>query len=304
MKLPPDEFLYPLEPFAEACAARVNDGVAILRDSKIAVVGLARNCGEALRRNIQRALDLCAECREFAIHIEENDSTDNTRQVLIDACKSHSNVTATMQTLRRKQRGNEFAGPRTMALAEYRTACQEWVRDCAEDAGFVVVVDWDQRGGWSQFGVLNGVALLHETHDAFGMASVSLLESDVVAMRNGSVEKARTWLHYDAWALRLNAWIDDYTLGCGAWKHQWVPIVGTDPVRVRSAFGGLCIYRTQDYLAGAYTGEDCEHVTFHRTITERTGRSLYINPTQRCVMQWIEDTDGGRNGDNLHPELP
>lgn len=288
MKMPPDEFLYPIEQCADACAEMVNIGAAVLESSKVAIVGLARNCGHSLVANIDRALELASGCRECAIHIEENDSTDNTKQVLVDACKAHSNVTATMQTLGREQRGNEFAGPRTQALAEYRTACQSWVRDCAADADFVIVVDWDQQGGWSQFGVLNGCGFLASLPNAYGMASVSLLEAYVISMADGCKGRAISWVHYDAWSLRLNAWIDDYTAGKAGWKHQWVPFVGTDPVPVRSAFGGLCIYRTQDYLAGTYSGEDCEHVTFHRTIAERTGKTLYINPTQRCVMQWLE----------------
>jgi hypothetical protein len=296
--------LYPIEQLADSCAEKVNAGAALLQRSKVAIVGLARNCGQSLQANLDRALDLATECKDFAIHVEENDSTDTTKQVLLDYCKHHSNITATMQTFGRKQRGNEFAGPRTKELAEYRSACQSWVRDCADDSDYVIVLDWDQRGGWSQFGVLNGFGFMALMPDACGMASVSLLESDIVRSGGGKVEKVRGWLHYDAWALRLNSWIDDYCIGRGAWKHQWVPLVGTDPVHVRSAFGGLCIYRTQDYLAGTYSGEDCEHVTFHRTIVERTGRTLYLNPTQRCVMQWLEDTDGGRDCDNLHPDVP
>ena len=303
MKSPPDQLLYPIEQLADVCAEKVRAGAAVVRDAKVAVVGLARNCGHSLRANLARALDLAADCREWRIHIEENDSSDNTKQILLDACKQHSSITATMQTLGRKQRGNEFAGPRTQALAEYRTACQQWVRDCAPDSDYVVVIDWDQRGGWSYYGVLNGFGWLSSTSHAYGMASVSLLETSVVTMQDGEPAKGTGWLHYDAWALRLNAWLDDYRMGVGAWKHQWLPFVGSDPVPVRSAFGGLCIYRTQDYLAGTYSGDDCEHVTFHRTIAERTGRTLCINPTQRCVMQWLEDTDGGRDCDHLDSDV-
>lgn len=301
---PPDHLLYPLQDFADSCAEKVNAGAALMQDSSVAIVGLARNCGPALQKNLDRALDLAAECGEFSIHIEENDSTDTTRQVLVDYCRDRSNVTATMQTLGRKQRGNEFAGPRTQALAEYRAACQSWVRDCAADADYVVVVDWDQQGGWSQFGVLNGFGWLASMPEAYGMASVSMLESRIATTSGGGLSLSTGWLHYDAWALRLNAYYDDYGAGLGAWKHQWLPLVGSDPVPMRSAFGGLCIYRTQDYLAGTYSGEDCEHVTFHRTIAGHTGRTLYLNPTQRCVMQWLEDTDGGRDCDHLNPDVP
>jgi hypothetical protein len=72
--------------------------------------------------------------------------------------------------------------------------------------------------------------------------------------------------------------------------------VGSPPVHVVSAFGGMCIYDTYAYLKGTYDGADCEHVGFHRTMAERTGLRLYLDPAMRTVMHWMEPTDGGRNG--------
>jgi len=58
---------------------------------------------------------------------------------------------------------------------------------------------------------------------------------------------------------------------------------------VCSAFGGLTIYHTAAYLAGTYDGvHDCEHVPFHDSIAKATGQHLSLNPSQRCVMQWME----------------
>jgi hypothetical protein len=96
------------------------------------------------------------------------------------------------------------------------------------------------------------------------------------------------WLHYDAWALRLNSFWDDYTADAGGWKHQWLPPVGSPVVRVCSAFGGLAVYRTLDYLAGTYTGEDCEHVTFHASLAG----SMYLDPAMRTIMHWVEHAGG------------
>ena len=182
------------------------------------------------------------------------------------------------QTLNRQQFSSEFAGPRTVALAEYRTACQEWVRQHCADSTYTLVIDWDAWGGWSHAGVMHGVGSLATMTDAYGMASVSLMEYG----------PTKSWLHYDAWALRLNSSWDDYTAGIGGWKHSWVPAVGSPPIPVCSAFGGLAIYDTQAYLAGTYDGSDCEHVGFHRTIAERTGLQMYLDPAMRSVMHWLE----------------
>lgn len=305
MKLPPDRFLFPTELFAGDCYARVQAGEEILAASSVAIVGLARDCAARLEVNLWRCVALGNACREWRVHVEENDSQDGTQAVLSEFGGMFPNVTHRSRTLGRKHRGGEFAGARTQDLAEYRSACQQWVREHATAADFVIVVDFDQWGGWSHFGVLNGIGWLGEIPEACGMASVSLLESDIVAMRNGETFHERTWLHYDAWALRLNSYWDDYTAGEGGWKHQWLPPIGSHPVPVCSAFGGLCIYRTADYLEGRYSGEDCEHVTFHRSIEEASGGRVYLNPSQRCVMQWLEDsTNGGKHGNDLHTDVP
>lgn len=286
----PQHLAYPLSPFAEAFQARTMEGMRRLSHSRLAIVGLARNCGVRLAENLGRLEQLTASAKGWQLHIETNDNTDQTVQVLADYCRQHRQATFADQALGRKQFSTEFAGPRTIALAEYRDACQRWVRECAADTDYVIVIDWDQWGGWSTPGVLSGLGWLVEMPGAYGMASVSLMQMPVIAAdREGNVQQRAEWLHYDAWALRLNSYWDDYTNGCGGWKHHWLPPIGSPPVPVCSAFGGLAIYRTEAYLAGTYDGvNDCEHVPFHASIAKATGQHLYLNPSQRCVMHWME----------------
>ena len=286
----PQHLAYPLPAFAEPFQARVMEGMRRLSHSRLAVVGLARNCGVRLAENLGRLEQMTASAKGWQLHIETNDNTDQTVQVLADYCREYRQATFTDQTLGRKQFSTEFAGPRTIALAEYRDACQRWVRECAADTDYVLVIDWDQWGGWSTPGVLSGLGWLVEMPGAYGMASVSLMQMPVIAAdREGNVQQRAEWLHYDAWALRLNSSWDDYTNGCGGWKHHWLPPIGSPPVPVCSAFGGLAIYRTEAYLAGTYDGvNDCEHVPFHDSIAKATGQHLYLNPSQRCIMHWME----------------
>ena len=53
--------------------------------------------------------------------------------------------------------------------------------------------------------------------------------------------------------------------------------IGAPPMRMNSAFGGLCLYRTDAYLSSRYAGGDCEHVNFHRGMAA-AGYDLYLNP--------------------------
>lgn len=290
-----DHLIYPLEPFAASFRERCEQGAARLASAKVAVVGLARNCAVHLAANLGRWEYLAKHCRDWQLHIESNDCTDQTVQVLADFAKAHRQATFAYQELGRQQFSAEFAGPRTIALAEYRDACQRWVRDCAADADYVIVVDWDQWGGWSHAGVVNGLGWMLELQGAYGMASVSLMEHPAhFTDKAGATTVQKTWLHYDAWALRgvgqPDCHWDDYTHGQGGWKHHWLPPVGSQPVAVASAFGGFAIYRTEAYLAGTYDGTtDCEHVPFHESVAKATGQRLYLCPSMRTVMHWMPD---------------
>jgi hypothetical protein len=294
-----DHLLYPIDFFADDFKANFDLGESVWRDSEVAFVGLARNCDSHLEQNLARLAQLAGGCRRWSLHVETNDNIDNTEQVLVNFCRAFPQATFTSQRLGRRQFSAEFAGPRTQALAEYRTACQRWIRENAGPIDYVVVIDFDAWGGWSHAGFLHGVGALQMTADAYGMASVSLIQHPQMAMGEDKQPKiVNGWLQYDAWALRLNSAFDDYTAGMGGWKHSWLPPVGSPPVPVVSAFGGMAIYDSFAFLKGTYDGSDCEHVTFHKTIAERTGSRLYLDPAMRTVMHWLEQSDGGQHGSN------
>lgn len=284
--------LYPPPDFQDAYAAKATAGLRVTQSSHVAIVGLARDCAQQLLGNLRQMIPFVSCCRRWSLHIESNDCTDNTPQVLADFCAEYRQATFCYRQLGRESYGAEFAGRRTVAMSEYRTACQKWVGDAVPDADYVVVIDFDQWGGWSNDGLLNGFGWLHEMPEAFGMASVSLFQHD---FGNGP-----HWAHYDLWALRgvgqANCYWDTYQNGYGGFGYNWLPVVGSPPALVSSAFGGLAIYRASAYLAGKYDGTDCEHVPFHRSITAATGQRLYLNPSQRCVMNWLpESSDGGQH---------
>jgi hypothetical protein len=297
----PEKLLMPTQEFKKSYTARASDGLERLSRSSVAFVGLARNCSGPLVTNLSRILALANRCREWRLHVETNDNSDSTSEVLAQFCSQYPQASYREQSLARPHLPGEFAGPRTVALAEYRAACQRWVRDHAADADYVCVLDMDAWGSFWIEGVLNGVGWLVELPGAFAMASVSLTEVELsLSDSEGNQKKTRSFVHYDAWALRgvgqPDTYYDDYTHNEGMWKHHWLPPVGSEPVSVASAFGGFAVYRTDAYLAGTYEGTtDCEHVMFHRSIAAATGQRMFLCPGMRTVMQWLEADDGGLN---------
>ena len=287
----PEHLLSPAVEFADEWQAAVRMGSANLRWSSVAFVGLARNCCGPLAANLDRLRKLTDQCGSWCLHIETNDNHDDTPRVLELFADTHEQASFRDRILNRQQYGAEFAGPRTIALAEYRSECQSWVADNAADTDYTIVIDFDAWGGWWHDGVLNGIGQMVMTPGAYGMASVSLMQHPAWTHdADGGSRLEPTWLQYDAWAFRWNTYHDAYTRGMGGWFHQWLPFVGSPPIRVCSAFGGMCIYRTQDYLLGTYDGRtDCEHTAFHRSIAERSGRGLFLNPSQRTIMRWVNE---------------
>jgi len=290
----PDWLISPVKgiaEFHEEYESRRTHGSEVLENSVIAVVGLARNCGQHLAANLVRLSAVTSRSKDWRVLICENDSTDDTKQVANSfAAVSNGRASAITRDLGRADRSNEYAGPRTEALAEYRAECQEWVRRNFWGSDYTIVIDWDAWGGWCINGAMTGLSYLATEEQAFGMASVSLLQHPQLSydQEKQSLVRGSTWVHYDCWALRLNSYWDDHSAGAGGWKHGWLPMIGSPPVRVCSAFGGFAIYKTGDFLRGTYSGQDCEHVTFHRSIAEATGKALYLNPSQRTVMKWID----------------
>jgi len=302
-KFPPGWLINPIEPFGDEFRTDVARGEEVLRQSRIAVTGLARDCEESLRDNLERAVGLFSIAKDWRLHVRENDSKDGTKAVLGRFCSRNRWASCHCEDNGRERLENAFAGPRTVALAEYRQACADWAAE--QDVDYVVVIDWDAWGGWTVQGLLSGFARLADSADAFGVASVSLLEhpSQTYDMASQTLKAVGQWIHYDCWALRLNCYLDDYSAGVGGWKHSWLPFVGSPMIPVCSAFGGLCVYRAEDFLVGRYDGSDCEHVPFHRSIAEKTGRRLYLNPSQRTVMKWLPEgwADGQEAGGQRGP---
>jgi hypothetical protein len=273
----PDVLLPPAAEFAEDYARMVQAGRDIAATNTVALVAICRNAMPWLPRTLELVEQTGAMFREWSAYIHENDSADETKEALAawsDGQQRH----VSLNDYGRPHLNYTTAPMRTHALAEYRAACQTFVRN-GETPDYVIVFDTDAWGGWSIDGVANSIAWLGRDPPLYGLASYSWSEW------GPPVVPSPMPLQYDAFAARLNHWQQRDQ----QWFHHWLPPVGSRPVIFNSAFGQLAIYRGADYLAGTYAGHDCEHVCFHRSIDEATGKWLALNPSMRCVSFWVSD---------------
>jgi hypothetical protein len=268
------------EEYAELYREMVDEGRAVAGEQKAVIVAIARNAMPAMANTFDLIVELqrgFAECRMF---VYENDSTDGTNVALDRASEMLPWLTVQHDSLGGDD-SRGFSPERTIRLAHCRSRCLEWVRENAKSTAFTIVLDMDPEGGFSVDGVFNSIAWLarkrssSSTTPAGGMASYSLVcvkQDDRVGL-----------MHYDAWAARPVSWWRDRRDEIGFnWFSSFLPPVGSPPCPMNSAFGGLCVYWTEAFLAGGYSGEDCEHVPHHRRMA-KAGWQMWLNPGSRYI---------------------
>lgn len=269
--------------FAADYAARVRVGSQTAHGLDAVIVGIARNAMPCLTNTLELVDELHGKFHDCRLYVYENDSTDNTAEVLDAFAATRQWATVEHDTLGViDSRG--FEKERTRRLAACRARCQEWVRQNAAATTWTIVVDLDPEFGFSVDGVLNSIAWLASLQgtsnqaEPGAMASYSLYK---ITKPDGTVGIAQ----YDAWAARIGSYRDRREESGFGWFSMLLPPVGSAPIPLLSAFGGLCVYYTTAYLAGRYDGEDCEHVGLHRSMRQ-AGYSLHLNPGCRYIAIW------------------
>jgi hypothetical protein len=291
----PDIILPPDEEFAGFYDLFENIGRERAKSLRVAFVAICRNAMPFLPFTLD-AVRAAGECfADWTCFICENDSVDGTKDVLAQWSDGRQRVFESRDN-GRPHLSFTKDNSRTVALAEYRNRCRQWVDGHSGDFDYVIVFDTDPWGGFSVGGIMNTIARMESGEHAqtSAMASYSWCEW-------GPPVWARpTLCHYDGWACRWTWWKERQDM---LWFHLWHPPVGSPPVRMNSAFGQLAVYREKAYLKGVYSGEDCEHVPFHRSM----GGDLYLNPSMRCVSFWIPEgarmPNGSIDDDSLHDDV-
>jgi len=262
-------------------------GKAAAKYGDAVIVGIARNAMPYLANTLECVREAVPQFRDCKMFIYENDSTDGTAEYLDEFAANNDWLTVQHDTLGGED-ARGFEPERTVRLAKCRNVCLEWVRANAPTAHWVIVLDLDPHGGFSPDGIFNSIGWLAKkatqpcVRRPAGMASFSLWAEE----QDGGKSPPRI-AGYDSWAARMNWWRDRRDEIGFAWFSMLLFPVGAPPVPMNSAFGGLCVYMAEAFLAPgvAYEGSDCEHVPLHRSM-QAAGYQLYINPGSRYIAHW------------------
>ena len=253
-----------------------------MRSRRAVIVGAARNCAGHLPRVLDNLALLAGLYAETHFIFAVSDTTDGTLG-LIEAWLASGRKGRVLDL------GNleEEIPVRSERIARARNACLDEIRRSTSVAfDHLIVADLDD--------VMAGTLAL----DAFAAAGEWLEASPE---RAGVFPNAAP-RYYDIWALRHDRWCPG-----DCWHPIWgrppgeafeaakirevfsrqieIP-ANLPPIAVRSAFGGLGLYKMPAALAGTYGGIDpegrpvSEHVACNRAIGEAGGR-LHIFPSLR-----------------------
>jgi hypothetical protein len=245
------------------------------------LTGVARNCAEHLPGVLSNLQEIERHFEEVTYQFAVSDSIDAT-EVLLRAWLADGRR-GCVKDLGHLQPTYPL---RTERIAAARNSCLEHIAEMPS-ATYLVVVDLDEV----MAGPLDGCAVT---------AALRFLESGAEC---GGVFANALPRYYDIWALRHDHWCPD-----DCWHAIWdrhtnedfqaakvrevftrqieVPLA-LPPIEVRSAFGGMGIYKTRFTPNARYRGlagqsEISEHVPFNRQVRENGGR-LFIFPMLTVV---------------------
>jgi hypothetical protein len=244
------------------------------------ICGCAFNIEEYLDIIKIKIEDLRTLFDKTIVIIYENDSTDNTLNILQNYSKHYNNIIIiTENGIRNK------ITYRTHRLAYTRNKIIEYIFTNNLDSEYDYFINMD----------------LDDVNINLDIKSVKKVLNDNSFLWD-AVFANQTKNYYDYWALRTNKFdfnfwsihnkknnIDGGKLYNYFDKIKHIKIIPKDdkPKQVISAFGGFGIYKIQTIKNCKYDGnsylkndiiEDCEHVSFHKNMIKNGFDKLYIVP--------------------------
>ncbi|AGA27673.1 glycosyltransferase family protein [Singulisphaera acidiphila] len=274
------------EPIAEAYHQTIERGRERMRQHSVTICGIGRDIARTFPEFAARVERLGAMFRTYHALFYENDSEDRTPALLNAWAEANPAIRVVCERHGDPRFGSIRSLVRTAALAAYRNRCREVILSEFADDDYVIVVDMDLEGGWSEDGIAHTFG-----HDHWDFVGSYGLRHDAAHSR----DRERKPIHLDTWAYRIPG-NEDPLPGPQA---QALALQRGDRLQpVWSCFGGLGVYRMECLKAADYGGDDCEHVVLHRRLRQLGFDRLFLNPNQIVLYKALRSTPSS----NSRPE--
>ena len=243
--------------------------------SRLVICGLACNLADALPAAQRTISGVAALFRDYRIVVFENNSRDQTRQLLRAWSEHEPRLVLLLADDDHKQQSlydfGTRSGSRLQRMAAYRNRYLDWIKQHAADWELALVLDLDMKGGMALDGFLHSLAFDWDAVAANGRTSLP-----------GSLGLA-TFMYDDMPLLPANTEPSHNpglfnVLSTKRLRTEYQLYHRRDLLPVRSAFNGAVVYKVSSLCKGSYGGAHCEHLGLHESMRARGCASFYINP--------------------------
>ncbi len=258
-------------------------GYQSMKQKRLVICGLARDCEHSLLLMMNRIEETGALFKDYRVLIFENDSKDETRNLLKqweEKNKKVSLLTCEVPDCKFKERPLYEWGAchrtRMEKMAYFRNKYLSVVYEQLSDFDYMMVVDMDIKGPWnldgmaSSFGYNNWDAIF-----ANGLHTIPYLAGLRYGMYDAAayVKYGGDYTVFNSYGSAVKNYFRLNFIECSSL------CVGDPLIRVSSAFGGLGLYSIKSLSGCFYSGELCEHAALHKKMAEKGHDLLYINPS-------------------------
>jgi len=258
---------------------KVNIGKNVARQSKIVICCLARNVEKELIKNISKLERTGTMFQEYKIILFENDSNDDTRNILKQWVHKNSNVilldcpeTSNCKLKEKKMYDiGALSDERLDKMSIFRNKYLNHVKQNFSHFDYMLVMDIDIQGPYDDNGILHSLSypkfdmictnglmpglagLFHFAYDSLAFKDIK----DTSRTKNNT----RNYIFYNL--LKMNQQILTS-------RGKLIP--------VKSAFNGMALYNMNSIKESNYHGNlGCEHVGFHDSMIQNNHGNIYIN---------------------------
>ncbi len=280
---------FPCRPEKQAeYQALVKKGYLRMAEQTVVITGLARNIAHNFEKIKKRIETTGSLFKEYIVLIFENDSHDETRKLLEAWAMENPRVKLLCVPEAKDGKLNlphmhsygATSKKRIEKMSYFRNIYLAEVQKNYTHFDYMLAVDMDIKGPWNNDGFAHTIA--HDNWDAvaslglinqFGTVGFKLIMYDVLA-HVGYKEEFKLQVDDDdiyAMSVRYNKTIANIKKG--------------DPMmRVRSAFGGIAIYKISSLKNCSYKPIRCEHIGLHEQMAAHGHNNIYLNPNQLILV--------------------
>jgi hypothetical protein len=268
---------------------KIRKGLIEMNNNSIIICGLARDCEKNILTNIEWLKHICNFFKDYKIIIVENDSADNTRKILLDWANNDSKVVilgcginAEKCNLNMYKTNGicDVSQKRINKMCKLRNIYINYIKTIPEinKYKYTMIIDPDIKGRFYIDGIINSIYHLSSNINIDGLSA-------------NSISSSLTNYYYDTFAyVPLNYEKLYFNNVFEKIIHDFKVLLLVDfknenkPIKVKSAFGGICIYKTNKILTTnaiydySKIGYSCEHSYFHKDM------NIYINPLMLGII--------------------